>query len=361
LQNKGILIQPLYQEVWQSSGIDPEEIIELLVHFRLAAPVQTELSRFKPQYFLPAVLPGYTGDPNEVHPGYELRASPVHITFSTGYVPPGFFTCLATAVATNPNFELSFDDYFAASAIHSKSIYRNRVYFSYGCPSDNFVLTDINEAIQVDVMRYVPENSHPVPFKTVCQNIMKLLEECCQKVEDTLTLYHNGSNADRSSRRVQYMCQCSRSSEVHYIKNIDAEKQICSEFVHCKMESIPRRLTINELMWFKKISARESNDDQQEVMLTIANLVDIIRVLEKSNFQNQKWRKLGLYLGLIHPELKTIEDNYPRDAERCLEECLAEWLKNDTEATWEKLAIAVGEAGEKSAATYIRSEKTFNR
>ena len=89
------------------------------------------------------------------------------------------------------------------------------------------------------------------------------------------------------------------------------------------------------------------------VILTIANLVDIIRLLEKSNFQNQKWRKLGLYLGLIYSELKTIEDNYPRDAERCLEECLAKWLTNDTEATWEKIAIAVGEAGETSAATYI--------
>ncbi|XP_011409075.1 PREDICTED: uncharacterized protein LOC105315987, partial [Amphimedon queenslandica] len=66
LRNNGILVQPLYHKVWQSSGIGSEEIIELLVHFRLAAQVQTELydSRFK-QYFLPAVLPGYTGDPNE--------------------------------------------------------------------------------------------------------------------------------------------------------------------------------------------------------------------------------------------------------------------------------------------------------
>ncbi|XP_019857372.1 PREDICTED: probable serine/threonine-protein kinase roco4 [Amphimedon queenslandica] len=202
-QSKGILVEPLYQEVWQSSGIDPEEIIELLVHFCLAASVQTKLSRFK-QYFLPAVLPGYTGDPNEVQPGYKLRTSPAHITFSTGYVPPGFFTRLATTVTTNPNVELSFDSNFAAPVIHSqsKSIYHNRVYFSfsYGRPSDNFVLTDINEAIQVDVLRYVPESSHSVPFKTVCQQIMKLLDACCQQVEDTLSHYH-GHHADRSSRK----------------------------------------------------------------------------------------------------------------------------------------------------------------
>uniref|UniRef100_A0A1X7SE94 COR domain-containing protein n=1 Tax=Amphimedon queenslandica TaxID=400682 RepID=A0A1X7SE94_AMPQE len=119
LQNYGVLVQPLYQEVWQSSGIDPEEIIELLVHFCLAAEVKTDLydSRFK-QYFLPAVLQGYTDDPNEVRPGYELRASPVHITFSTshGYVPPGFFTRLATTVATNANVEFNFDNVYTAPA-----------------------------------------------------------------------------------------------------------------------------------------------------------------------------------------------------------------------------------------------------
>ena len=260
-QSKGILVQPLYQEVWQSSGIDPEEIIELLVHFRLAAPVQTELYDAK-HYFLPAVLQGYTGDPNEVRPGYKLRASPVHITFSTGYVPPGFFTRLATTIATNANVKLNFENVYAyavpttsfldwllhrTSKVEIKSIYRNRVSFSYGHPSDDFILTDINKAIQVDVLRYAPKSHHPVPFKTICQQILKLLDECCQKVEDTL---HNGNNADRS-RRIQYVCQCSPSSEVHYIKDIDAKKQTCSDPVHCKKVRSTRFLTHRESMWFE--------------------------------------------------------------------------------------------------------------
>ena len=265
LRNNGILVQPLYQEVWQSSGIDPEEIIELLVHFRLAAQVQTDLydSRFK-QYFLPAVLPGYTGDPNEVRPGYRLRASPVHITFSTGYVPPGFFTRLATAVATNASVELNFDNVYAAptagfldrlaiamnlrSKIERKSIYRNRVCFSYGRPFDDFVLTDVNKAIQVDVLRFVPESNHPVPFRTICQQMLKLLDECCQKVEETL--YH-GHHVDQSSRRIQYVCQCSPSSDVHYIQDIGAEKT-CTDPVYCKMKRRPRSLTIKESLWFKE-------------------------------------------------------------------------------------------------------------
>ena len=264
LRNYGILVQPLYKEVWKSSGIDPEEIIELLVHFHLAAKVHTELydSRCK-KYFLPAVLQGYTGDPNEVPPGYKLRASPVHITFSTGYVPPGFFTRLATALATNTNVKLNFNA--ARYEVERKSIYRNRVCFSYGHPSDDFVLTDINVAIQVDVLRYVPENSHSVPLKTICQEILKLLNECCQKVEGTLILYH-GHHIDRSSRRIQYMCQCSPSSEVHYIEDIDAEKQTCSDPVYCKMERIPRFLTINESMWFKEGREELSKDKQLQCL-----------------------------------------------------------------------------------------------
>ena len=272
LRNKGILVQPLYQMLWKSSGIDPEEIIKLLVHFRLAAQVQTEHYDSVEQYFLPAVLQGYTGDPNEVRPGYKLRASPVHITFSTGYVPPGFFTRLATTVATNPIVKLNFDNFYAAptvgffyqlainmklrSKVEKRSIYRNRACFSYGHPSDDFFLTDINIAIQVDVLRYVPESSHPVPFKAVCQKIIKLLDECCQQVKGTLILYH-GHHADQSSRRIQYVCQCRRSSEVHYIKDIDAEKQAYSGPVYCKMERRPRSLTINESMWFKEKLSQE--------------------------------------------------------------------------------------------------------
>ena len=87
--------------------------------------------------------------------------------------------------------------------------------------------------------------------------------------------------------------------------------------------------------------------------MAIRNLVDVLRVLEKSNFPNNKWRKLGLYLGLIYTDLKRIEENYPRDAERCLEECLAIWLTDDIEATWDKLAIAVDEVGEAALADYI--------
>ena len=93
--------------------------------------------------------------------------------------------------------------------------------------------------------------------------------------------------------------------------------------------------------------------------MTIRDLVEILRVLKDGHFQTVKWFDLGLYLGLIHDDLEIIEDNCPRDAERCLKKCLAKWLKKDIEATWEKLAIAAGEVGGTSVAEYI-SESIIN-
>ena len=251
LRKKGILVESLYRDVWENDDdIDPQELIELLVHFRLAAPVDTENYDGKvDQYFLPAVLPGYTGNPNETPPGYELRSSPAHITFSTGYVPPGFFTRLATTVATytqsnvKPNF--------------ANDIYRNRIAFSYGHPHDDIILTDLHYAIQVDVLRYVPEGSHPVPLRTVCQDVLKLLDECCQQVEETLHGYH-GQRIDQSSRHVQYVCsQCNRSDDVHYII-ADAEEQTNYVPVYCQKDRKPRPLNPNESIWFKESKSNHS-------------------------------------------------------------------------------------------------------
>ena len=89
------------------------------------------------------------------------------------------------------------------------------------------------------------------------------------------------------------------------------------------------------------------------VIVTIRDLVEILRVLKDGHFQTIKWFNLGLYLGLIHNDLKVIETNYPQDVERCLRECLASWLTHDIKATWNKLAIAAGEIEENSVATYI--------
>ena len=162
-------------------------MIELLVHFRLAAQVETNqyyIPSVK-QFFLPAVLSSYTGDPTIASAGYRMRATLLHIAFQTGYVNPGFFTRLVTTMAGSPHCHLNFDE----------GIFRNRVTFRFGDPPiDHVTLTEIHNAIQVDALRYAPEA--PKPFHSVCKNLQLTIELSCCRVESvchqyqmTMTIY----------------------------------------------------------------------------------------------------------------------------------------------------------------------------
>ena len=89
-----------------------------------------------------------------------------------------------------------------------------------------------------------------------------------------------------------------------------------------------------------------------EEVLNEDNLVDITDALEEGSFTTSKWRRLGLQLRIRNDDLKTIEYNYPKDADRCLEECLVKWLKTG-KATYTGLAEALKKMGEGAAADYI--------
>ena len=164
LREKGILVEPLYVAVWKEcEGVDPEEFIQVLVSFHLAAKVQTDEfgQIISNQFFVPAVLP--TGDPSSTLPSdYTIRASPLHIIFGTGYVIPGFFTRLVTSMAESPQCHLYF----------RQGIFRNRVTFEFGdIPINRVTLTELSNAIQVDLLRYIPDSPALTPIQKSCQDL----------------------------------------------------------------------------------------------------------------------------------------------------------------------------------------------
>ena len=167
---KGILVQPLYVAVWKEcEGMNPEEMVQLLVSFHLAAEVQTDefSERQSKQFFVPAVLP--TGDPSSaLPPGYYHRATPLHITFGTGYVIPGFFTRLVTTMAESPQCQLYFRD----------GIFRNRVTLEFGdikLPINRITLTELSNAIQVELLRYIPDAPTLMPIQKSCQDLQVIM------------------------------------------------------------------------------------------------------------------------------------------------------------------------------------------
>ena len=184
LQEKGILGQPLYMSIWReckASDFSPEAIIELLVSFRLATEVTTNKVFDRPvkEYFLPAMLKSFKGDPSEAPPGYHLRATPFHITFNTKFVPPGFFSHFVTSFARWPSCKLKFKD----------GIYRNHVIFKYGQkPRDHIILTDLHSVMQIDVLRYAQDNPAFRSINAVCQELLVVLKDCGDQVDRVLTL-----------------------------------------------------------------------------------------------------------------------------------------------------------------------------
>ena len=183
LHKDGILLSPLYLDVWSDvEGIDPQGIIELLVHYYLAAPMDPKGEKYKDkfpeaeQYFVPAVLP-IDPSPN-ISDAFvcDQRATPLHVTFSTEFVHPGFFTRLATSLIQSLKWQILLDE----------AVYRNRLEFSFqGSLDDTVVLTNMPHAFEVDVLHY-SDGSSVLPPHEVCRDILHSLKECTEKVCDAL-------------------------------------------------------------------------------------------------------------------------------------------------------------------------------
>ena len=66
---------------------------------------------------------------------------------------------------------------------------------------------------------------------------------------------------------------------------------------------------------------------------------------ELSEMAAANWYQLGMQLEIPPAELRTVECNYPHDAQRCMTEVLNRWLRNAPECSWAKLAQAVEAMG----------------
>ena len=208
LHKDAVLFTLLCLDVWSDVvGIDPQGIFELLVHCYLVAPVEAEKYNYtfpgEKQYFVPAVLPLA---PLHISPATfhsVQRATPLHITFSTELVRPGFFTHLATSLIQSLKWKIVFDD----------GVYRNQLIFRFeDSLDDNVVFTAMSHAIQIDVLRH--SSAGVLPLNKVCCDILDSVKECVEKVSEVL-----GSRSVKIKFKLicwSEMCQ-SQSKPPHYL------------------------------------------------------------------------------------------------------------------------------------------------
>ena len=81
----------------------------------------------------------------------------------------------------------------------------------------------------------------------------------------------------------------------------------------------------------------------------------IVNVLHEAKFSDAHWAQLGLQL-IQHFDSKIIRADHDR-ASDCMIKTISQWLRTDTEASWEKLAEAVSKVvgyGEATAAIILQ-------
>ena len=81
--------------------------------------------------------------------------------------------------------------------------------------------------------------------------------------------------------------------------------------------------------------------------------------LEKKQFFESEWEKLGDELGLYPNTLNTIKTNNPRDVSSCLRDMLLKWLQGadgvsgNGGSTWASLVNALESIGQRAVAEHI--------
>ena len=188
LREYGILVQPLYEEVWEENNINynikPQSLADLLEHFLLAARIdshQTTVSQIPGRkYFIPSVLQLSMQDAISRPKSRKVlkQSSCLHLTFSTQYVPPGFFTRLATTLTKKSKCQPMFE----------QGVFRNKITLAYGEVDkiDELVVMEHLSSVQITIFRTEHRQLHIPMFRSVCCDVMKLVEVCSATVLEWL-------------------------------------------------------------------------------------------------------------------------------------------------------------------------------
>ena len=83
---------------------------------------------------------------------------------------------------------------------------------------------------------------------------------------------------------------------------------------------------------------------------------NILNVLHEAEFADAHWELLGQRLIKRSP-LLTIRANRRGDPNLCMIDTISQWLRTDTEASWEKLAGAVAKVEQYGEATANKVRK----
>ena len=243
LRDYGILVEPLYREVWRGSGLPEESIMDLLEKCLLAGPIDTQhqVHRFPGrEHFVPSALPLRSGDQLSASTSKGVKETSLHLLFSTGYVPPGYLARLAVALSKEIKCQISF----------SHGIYRNQFTFLFGDKNnklDEVTITQYISSVSVNISRSVHRKSHNLPFQFICREVLNTILACSSDIRQWLPSIEIST---------AFPCKtCSPENSKEHFLEIPPKATTQSQ-LRCQMNKICT-LTQSEYYWLAISSSEE--------------------------------------------------------------------------------------------------------
>ena len=180
LEDKGVLVQELYQGIWKDCGLEggPQAIVDLLDHFDLAKEISqypTDMEFYEgKKYFVPCML---KARPKGAPAGIPLlddairQAATLHVIFNMGYVPPGFFVRLVAQMTKEKDF----------TPLLEGVVYRDSITFRCN-EIDYLTIKESLESIEIRFSRRALRRKHNIHFAKACVSLRQRLFQMCSDV-----------------------------------------------------------------------------------------------------------------------------------------------------------------------------------
>ena len=256
----GILVEPLYEAVLGSvseQNLTPTAMIEMLEHFLLAASIvttglHTRSGKVK-EYFVPHMLQHHLLSKSTVAQAQSSslkNAAPFHLTFLSGYVPPGFYVRLVTSLASRKGVRVLF---------HPR-IYRDQITMRIG-EVDRLTITEHTETIELQYSRRAIISE---PFRESCRRLLKLLDECFSDVYQWLP---------GATPQLAFLClDCAHKQQPDILSRakfcpFSLDFPSASQHLHCQMDHISLPTHDQQYWLHYEMSAIEHDQAQYEVTI----------------------------------------------------------------------------------------------
>ena len=258
LTKYGILVEPLYEAVLGSvseQNLTPTAMIEMLEHFLLAAPIGTTdlhtRSGIVKEYFVPHMLQHHLLSKSCVAQAQSSslkNAAPFHLTFLSGYVPPGFYVRLVTSLASKKDVTVLFHP----------GIYRDQITMRIG-EVDRLTITEHTETIELQYSRRAIIGE---PFRESCRRLLKLLDECFSDVYQWLP---------GAIPQLAFLClDCAREAQPDILSRakfcpFSLDLPSASQHLQCQMDHISRPTHDQQYWLHYEMNEIEHDQAQYEV------------------------------------------------------------------------------------------------